>query len=157
MKVKSESEVTQSCPTLSDPMDCSLPGSSICGILQARVLEWGAIAFSLLPVYCKATPGISLYVNRFSIMPPKDLKAMRSRMFKVYPCNASNVSVTRTFPLPFSLLFGDKENDFYFLKSSPSIIQFFQGKKSCPSLANPFSRVFNTFLVCPEPVPLSNS
>ena len=45
MKVKSESEVTQSCPTLSDPMDCSPPGSSIHGILQARVLEWGAIAF----------------------------------------------------------------------------------------------------------------
>ena len=46
MKVKSESEVPQSCPTLSDPMDCSLPGSSVHGIFQARVLEWGAIAFS---------------------------------------------------------------------------------------------------------------
>ena len=47
MKVKSESEVTQSCPTPSDPMDCSLPGSSVHGIFQARVLEWGAIAFSV--------------------------------------------------------------------------------------------------------------
>ena len=46
MNVKSESEVTQSCPTLSDPMDCSLPGCSVHGIFQARVLEWGAIAFS---------------------------------------------------------------------------------------------------------------
>ena len=46
MKVKIESEVAQSCPTLSDPMDCSLPGSSVHGIFQARVLEWGAIAFS---------------------------------------------------------------------------------------------------------------
>ena len=46
MKVKSESEVTQSCPTLSDSMDCSLPGSSVHGIFQARVLEWGAITFS---------------------------------------------------------------------------------------------------------------
>ena len=46
MKVKSESEVAQSCPTLSDPMDRSLPGPSIHGIFQARVLEWGAIAFS---------------------------------------------------------------------------------------------------------------
>ena len=46
MKVKSESEVAQSCLTLSNPMDCSLPGSSVHGILQARVLEWGAIAFS---------------------------------------------------------------------------------------------------------------
>ena len=44
MKVKSESKVAQSCPTLSDPMDCSLPGSSVHGIFQARVLEWGAIA-----------------------------------------------------------------------------------------------------------------
>ena len=46
MKVKSESEVAQSCPTLSAPMDCSLPGSSIHGIFQARVLQWVAIAFS---------------------------------------------------------------------------------------------------------------
>jgi len=48
MKVKGESEVAQSCLTLSDPMDCSLPGSSIHGIFQARILEWGAIAFSNL-------------------------------------------------------------------------------------------------------------
>ena len=47
MKVKRESEVAQSCPTLSDTMDCSLPGSSVHGIFQARVLEWGAIAFSV--------------------------------------------------------------------------------------------------------------
>ena len=46
MEVKSESEVAQSCPTLRDPMDCSLPGSSVHGIFQARVLEWGAITFS---------------------------------------------------------------------------------------------------------------
>ena len=45
IKVKSESEVAQSCLTLLDPMDCSLPGSSVHGIFQARVLEWGAIAF----------------------------------------------------------------------------------------------------------------
>ena len=46
IKVKSESEVAQSCPTLGDAMDCSLPGSSIHGLFQARLLEWGAIAFS---------------------------------------------------------------------------------------------------------------
>ena len=46
MKVKSESEVAQSCPTLSDPMDRSLPGSSVHEVFQARALEWGAIAFS---------------------------------------------------------------------------------------------------------------
>ena len=47
IKVKSESEVAQSCLTLSDPLDCSLPGSSVHGIFQAGVLEWGAIAFSI--------------------------------------------------------------------------------------------------------------
>ena len=51
MKVKSESEVTQSCLTLINPMDCSLPGSSVHGIFQARVLEWGAIAFSDIYIY----------------------------------------------------------------------------------------------------------
>ena len=50
MKVKSESEVAQSCQTLSDPMDCSPPGSSVHGIFQARGLEWGAIAFSDLQI-----------------------------------------------------------------------------------------------------------
>ena len=51
-KVKSENEVAQSCLTLSNPMDCSPPGSSIHGILQARVLEWGAIVFSMSSLMC---------------------------------------------------------------------------------------------------------
>ena len=51
MKVKSKSEVTQPCPTVSDPMDCSLPGSSALGIFQARVLEWGAILVLTLKKY----------------------------------------------------------------------------------------------------------
>ena len=58
MKVKSQSEVTQLCPTLSDPMDCSLQGSSIHGIFQARVLEWGAIAVKA--IYDKSTANIIL-------------------------------------------------------------------------------------------------
>ena len=53
MKMKSESEVAQLCPTLSDPMDCSLPGSSVHGIFQARVLEWG-------PTVCPSLPGLGL-------------------------------------------------------------------------------------------------
>ena len=57
MKVKSENEVAQLCQTLCDPMDCSLPGSSLHGIFQARVLEWVAIAFS-----CAAAAGKSLSV-----------------------------------------------------------------------------------------------
>ena len=59
MKVKSESEVAQLCPNLSDPMDCSPPGSSVHGIFQARVLEWGAIAFffrSESQYYCTFPP-----------------------------------------------------------------------------------------------------
>ena len=52
MKVKSQSEVAQSCLTLCDPMDCSLPGSSVHGIFQARVLEWGAIVFSVCVCVC---------------------------------------------------------------------------------------------------------
>ena len=55
MKVKSESEVAQSCPTLCDPMDCSLPGSSVHGIFQARVLEWGAKV------------GVSIYIPTSSV------------------------------------------------------------------------------------------
>ena len=58
MKVKSESEVAQSCPTLSDPVDCSLPGSSTHGIFQARVLEWGAIVFSSLDTIHQQYSGI---------------------------------------------------------------------------------------------------
>ena len=57
MKVKSESEVAQSSPTLSDPMDCSLSGSSIHGIFQARVLEWDAIAFSMINDYMQLKLG----------------------------------------------------------------------------------------------------
>ena len=65
MKVKSESEVAQSCLTLCDPMDCSLPGSSAHEIFQARVLEWGAIAFSDL--YCYP-PNVIIYVFHIYIL-----------------------------------------------------------------------------------------
>ena len=62
MKVKSESEVAQSCLTLCDPMDCSLLGSSVHGVFQARVLEWGAIAFSDIKYYlhCFAAGGVTI-------------------------------------------------------------------------------------------------
>ena len=66
MKVKSESEIAQSCPTLS--MDCSLPGSSVHGIFQARVLEWGAIAFSV-PILLKLIDKDS-FVLRVQILVP---------------------------------------------------------------------------------------
>ena len=70
MKVKSESEVAQSCPTLSDPMDCSLPGSSVHGISQARVLEGGAIAFSECKkiLHNKSTLPSALFVASLSVL-----------------------------------------------------------------------------------------
>ena len=72
MKVKSESEVAQSCPTLSNPMDCSLPGSSIHGIFQARVLEWGAIAFSVTSLSLNQNKNIT-YPRRLSDLNEKVL------------------------------------------------------------------------------------
>ena len=68
MKVECESEVAQSCLTLHDPMDCSLPDSSIHGIFQARVLEWGAIAFSGSACYNMANsniPAIAVILQYF--------------------------------------------------------------------------------------------
>ena len=59
MRVKIESEVAQSCPTLHDPMDCSLPGSSVHGIFQGRVLEWVVISFS---IYCLGVPQLSIHL-----------------------------------------------------------------------------------------------
>jgi len=68
MKVKSESEVAQSCLTLSDPMDCSPPGSSIHGIFQARVLEWSAVAKRWTRQKPQISPGVSA-VNALSLAP----------------------------------------------------------------------------------------
>ena len=89
MKVKSESEVAQSCPTLSNPMDCSLPGSSVQGIFQARVLEWVAIAFfrlnRLLPFFCILYPYNSLCVYN------KHLYSFRILKFRHIKCKALNI------------------------------------------------------------------
>ena len=75
MKVKSKCEVTESCPTLRDLMDCSLPGSSVHGIFQARVLEWGAIVFlfwgcynshvGTLNVVCEISETVLIYFYSF--------------------------------------------------------------------------------------------
>ena len=75
MKVKGESEVAQSCPTLSDPMDCSLSGFPAHGIFQARVLEWGATAFSMGKEYRgkkkkkKKDKDISTHEERNKLLP----------------------------------------------------------------------------------------
>ena len=70
MKVKSQSEVAQSCPTLSDPMDCSLPGSPVLGIFQARVLEWGAIAFSTMWYAAKSLQSCPTLCDPIDHRPP---------------------------------------------------------------------------------------
>ena len=100
MKLKSESEVARSCPTLSDPMDCSPPGSSICGILQARVLEWGTIAFSdqmfreeLMPILLKlfqklaeeGTLPNSFYEATITLIPKAD-KTTQKRKLQANTC-----------------------------------------------------------------------
>ena len=74
MKVKSEREVAQSCPTLSDPMDCSLPGSSIHGIFQARVLEWSAIAFSVYQFTFPQTVQEGSLLSTLSLASPKYIR-----------------------------------------------------------------------------------
>jgi len=87
MKVKNESEVAQSCLTLSDPMDCSLPGSSVHGIFQARVLESGAIAFSSMyaksPQYC-----LTLFVTPWTIacQAPLSIGFPRQEYWSGLPC-----------------------------------------------------------------------
>ena len=74
MKVKSESEVAQLCPTLQDPMDCSLPGSSIHGIFQARVLEWGAITFWPAQQLCLIT--MSSFTTCLTVMHAQSLSGV---------------------------------------------------------------------------------
>ena len=77
MKVKSESEVAQLCPTLSDPMDCSLPDSSIHGIFQARVLEWGTIAFSVsIPTDTKFYPRTETLLSPCRTLPRTNIAVL---------------------------------------------------------------------------------
>ena len=95
MKVRSESEVTESCPTLSDPMDYSLPGSSVHGSFQARLLEWGAIAFSTEPpeepsnqMLCVANP-LAFFLSQSSAQEPRattlQLATLRQSIFLTKP------------------------------------------------------------------------
>ena len=94
MKVDSESEVAQSCPTLSDPMDCSPPGSSIHGIFQARVLEWGAIAFS---PYCTST--YETMLRKFSSL------VLLFDVFQIGPICVCLCGLIFAFPIHFYVIF----------------------------------------------------
>ena len=93
MKVKSESEVTQSCLTLIYPMDCSLPSSSIHGILQARVLEWGAIAFSDLMLGTAFITALLL----FTLMHVKWITVLftRNEFWEVQSCDYYNMYIRK--------------------------------------------------------------
>ena len=99
MKVKSESEVAQSCPTLSDPMDGSLPGSSVHGIFQARVLEWVAIAFSKIFLYYFSNqmyltnPDVHQFVFFFSNQNHIIINLLLSLFIKISPSNSSIDSI----------------------------------------------------------------
>ena len=93
MKVKSESEVTQSCPTLGDPMDCSPPGSSIHGIFQARVLECGAIAFSVRRVwyYIRLKSKFNLNKNLAFVIKSFFKGFPSGSMGRKFACNAGDI------------------------------------------------------------------
>ena len=86
MKVKSESEVSQSCPSLSDPMDCSLPGSSDHGIFQVRVLEWGAISFSKIKRSLEKT---------FRVVGDKRLYVIRGKQNSIFTTFGTSLEVQR--------------------------------------------------------------
>ena len=82
---ESENEVAQSCPTRSNPMDCSLPGSSVHGIFQARVLEWGAIAFSICIVN-KAEIDVFLELSCFFHDPADDGNLISGSLYLLVIC-----------------------------------------------------------------------
>ena len=99
MKVKSESEVTQSCPSICDPMDCSLPGSSVHAIGQARVMEWGAINFSYIFLYLSM---FSLNLDKILKIGRYLLKGKRGVIQKSpYMLDAANRTYFEVFPLTY--------------------------------------------------------
>ena len=95
MKVKCESEVTQSCPTLCDPMDCSLPGSSVHGIFQKRVLEWVAIAFSKKK---KKSDTCSLFPPFGDPWPSFLLASQHAFLSSIHPFLGSSILKNEDFP-----------------------------------------------------------
>ena len=102
MKVKSESEVAQLSPTLSDPMDCSLPGSSIHGIFQARVLEWVAIAFSGYWVDINSNLYLNLYMSHWIVYTKHWAAYERNKI--VVPWASRRIPSKRAFYLPCLLV-----------------------------------------------------
>ena len=129
MKVKSESEVAQSCPTLSDPMDCSLRGSSIHGIFQARVLEWGAIAFSLKPPYDPPIPLLGIY--------PEETKIERDTCIPLF--TAALFTIARTWKQPRCPLTDGWIKKLWYKYKMEYSVQFSSVAQSCPTLCDPMN------------------
>ena len=104
IKVKGESEVAQSCLTLSDPMDCSLPGSSVHGIFQARVLEWGAIAFSdwISDSSAFSTPSLNIWKSSVNVLLKPSLENFEHYFSSMW--NECNCVVVWTL-FPYTTLF----------------------------------------------------
>ena len=99
MRVKSESEVPQSCPTLRDPMDCSPPGSSVHGIFQARVLEWGAIAFSVTRLSCKERWEMQSLDQWPRVQPTVDVALTKRKKSSLYIGDQLAVPTRESFPI----------------------------------------------------------
>ena len=100
MKVKSKSEVTQPCPTLSNPMDCGLPGSSVHGIFQARVLEWVTIAFSKWTELCTTNEAAEIHLWVFGIAVLKEIVCWASTQYLVRRrCNRSSFYIPWICPI----------------------------------------------------------
>ena len=135
MKVKSESEVAQSCLTLSDPMNCSPPGSSTHGIFQARVLEWGAIAFSAVPleVNIKMLRGHNSVHSRTEYQTQKSAWSTAFLLLMFYL--QSTLYVYKSFCWALSYLF-NVYKDLDHMKKIEKTVQKTMTKKSLPT---PFS------------------
>ena len=95
MKVKIESEVAQSCPTFRDPMDCCLPGSSVHGIFQARVLEWGAIALTLMAVSEEELKSLLMKVKKESEKFGLKLNIQKTKMVEYGPITSWQIDGER--------------------------------------------------------------
>ena len=108
---ESESEVAQSCPTLSDPMDCSLPGCSVHGIFQARVLEWGAIAFS--ETTTRSIQLVAIHFRNYSLLNlSSHLSLACAQVSEYLPCTLE--SFFSFFKIATALKLRDKRLLFFF-------------------------------------------
>ena len=147
MKVKRESEVAQSCPTLSDPMDCSLPGSSVHGIFQARLLEWGAISFSVHLLYCRQI--LYRWANNCS-WPHKQLSRTKILLFfALWPMPFSSQRLLRSSAWTSSTSHTAPAHAFiyfYLYPAMPALLSF--QRKWSP---------FSGFWLIPSPVPAKST